>query len=236
MSKLDHIIKLLVTTKLFNGLTYEELDEIFKKYPANITAYSSNAIVHFQGECCTGLDIVLNGHIQIQKIDANGDMSVICDFTAGNSIGENLLFSRNNAYPFTIVTKCHTEILYLSKQPILYLCRINDGFLQNFLESLSDKTLILSGKIKALSTKTIRKCIIEFLLCEYSIQKNTTIFLRLSKKELAEKFGIQRPSLSRELNKMRSKGLIEYNAKSITIKDVKELKRIYKGSGTCKEM
>nr|WP_243103954.1 helix-turn-helix domain-containing protein [Clostridium sp. JN-1] len=107
---------------------------------------------------------------------------------------------------------------------------MNDQFLQNFLESLSDKTLILSGKIKTLPTKTIRRCIIEFLLCEYSIQKNTTIFLRLSKKELAEKFGVRRPSLSRELNKMRSKGLIEYNAKSITIIDVEELKRIYSES------
>ncbi|WP_123054902.1 Crp/Fnr family transcriptional regulator [Clostridium sp. JN-1] len=157
-------------------------------------------------------------------------MSVICNFTAGDSIGENLLFSRNNTYPLMIITKYDTEILHLSKQLILYLCRMNDQFLQNFLESLSDKTLILSGKIKTLPTKTIRRCIIEFLLCEYSIQKNTTIFLRLSKKELAEKFGVRRPSLSRELNKMRSKGLIEYNAKSITIIDVEELKRIYSES------
>ncbi|WP_035293343.1 MULTISPECIES: Crp/Fnr family transcriptional regulator [Clostridiaceae] len=229
MIKFEHIIKLLITTQLFNGLTYEELSEIFKKYPANVTAYSSNAVVYFQGECCTGVDIVLNGQIQIQKIDTNGDMSVICNFTVGDSVGENLLFSRNNTYPLTIITKYDTEILHLSKQLILYLCH-NDRFLQNFLESLSDKTLILSGKIKTLSTKSIRRCIIEFLLYEYRIQKSTTIFLNLSKKELSEKFGIQRPSLSRELNKMRSKGLIEYNAKSITITDVEELKRIYSES------
>jgi len=30
--------------------------------------------------------------------------------------------------------------------------------------------------------------------------------------------GIQRTSLSRELNKMRKEGLIEYNAKTITLK------------------
>jgi Mn-dependent DtxR family transcriptional regulator len=42
----------------------------------------------------------------------------------------------------------------------------------------------------------------------------------MSKKEMAERFGIQRPSLSRELNKMRKDGLLEYDAKTITIKDL----------------
>lgn len=36
---------------------------------------------------------------------------------------------------------------------------------------------------------------------------------------MAEKFGVQIPSLSRELNKMRKDGLIEYDAYSITIVD-----------------
>ncbi|NCB72673.1 MAG: helix-turn-helix domain-containing protein, partial [Clostridia bacterium] len=40
-----------------------------------------------------------------------------------------------------------------------------------------------------------------------------------SKKELAENFGIQRTSLSRELNKMRKDNLIEFDSASITILD-----------------
>ena len=43
------------------------------------------------------------------------------------------------------------------------------------------------------------------------------MFKRVTKKDLAEKFGVQRSSLSRELNKMRKEGLIEYDAYSITI-------------------
>jgi Mn-dependent DtxR family transcriptional regulator len=71
--------------------------------------------------------------------------------------------------------------------------------------------------------KTIRQCIIEFLIYESYSQNSKTVKLELTKKELAEKFGIQRPSLSREFNKMRRDGLIEYDAHSITIIDMDSL-------------
>jgi len=96
-----------------------------------------------------------------------------------------------------------------------------------FLQSASDKTLILMGKIKTLALKTIRQCIIEFLLYEYHVQKSTTIKLDMTKKELAEKIGVQRPSLSRELNKMRKDGLIIYDSKQITITDVDLLNKLH---------
>ncbi len=41
----------------------------------------------------------------------------------------------------------------------------------------------------------------------------------MSKKELADRFGVQRPSLFRELKKMKKEGLIDYDHKSIVILD-----------------
>jgi len=75
--------------------------------------------------------------------------------------------------------------------------------------------------------RTVTECIIEFLLYEYHVQKSTTIKLNMTKKELAEKIGVQRPSLSRELNKMRKDGLIIYDPKQITITDVDLLNKLH---------
>lgn len=74
--------------------------------------------------------------------------------------------------------------------------------------------------------KNIRDKIIEFLTYEYYLQGNTVIKLRISKKELAEKFGIQRPSLFRELKKMKQDGLIDYDSSSIEILDITMLKKV----------
>jgi CRP-like cAMP-binding protein len=224
---MEDLIPMLASTSLFRCFSTKELSMLFEKEHYRVKQYAKNAVIHFQNEKCVSLDIVLRGTVLVQKIDSNGDMLTLCSFMAGDSIGENLLFSHNNPYPMTMTAKYDTDILHADKELILSLCQSNSGFLENFLQSIFDKTLILAGKIQLLSMKTIRQCMIEFLLYECRIQKNTTIRLEVSKKELAEKLGVQRPSLSRELKKMRNENLIAYDAKSITIINIEALKRLH---------
>ncbi len=75
--------------------------------------------------------------------------------------------------------------------------------------------------------KTLRQCIIEFILYEYYAQKTTKIKLNTTKKGLADKIGVQRTSLSRELNKMRKEKLIDFDNKYIIIHDVDLLKNLH---------
>lgn len=213
-----------MSNDMFQCFSAEDLSALFQADKYHIEYYYKNAVIHFQDEKCASLDVVLHGSVMIQSIDTSGDMLALCDFKAGDSIGENLLFSHNNIYPMTMIAKYDTNIIHIKKDFVLSLCQNNSDFLKNFLQSVSDKTLILAGKIKVLSMKTIRQCIAEFLLCEYHMQKNLTIQLNTSKKELAEKLGIQRPSLSRELKKMRDENLIDFDVKSITIRDLETLK------------
>ena len=125
----------------------------------------------------------------------------------------------------TISAKEKTELLHIKKLAILELCQSNRDFLNNLLQSLSGKTQILSERLKA-SVKSIRQILTEFLLIEHYSQGSLKIQLGMSKKELAEKIGIQRSSLSRELNKMRKDGLIEFDSKTINITDTTELMKL----------
>lgn len=222
---MENFITLLKNIDLFNCFSVDELSCLFSKDSYSIRQYSKNSVVYFQNERCESLDVVLDGVIEIQKIDSNGDILTICTFTSGEIMGENLLFSHNNSYPMTVFSKSNSRILHIKKELILKLCQNNTSFLDNFFQSISDKTLILTNKIKLLTIKTIRQCMIDFLLYEYHLQKSAVIKLGISKKDLAEKLGIQRSSLSRELNKMRQDGLIIYDSKSITIKDIDLLRK-----------
>ena len=224
---MDNYISVLETVDLFKCFSTDELGKLFKNNLYHISTYFKDSVVHLQNEKCESLDIILSGTVLVQKIDSNGDLLTICSFSAGEVMGENLLFSHRNFYPMTITAKCDTEILQIRKELILRLCQENMKFFNGFLQSASDKTLILMGKIKTLALKTIRQCIVEFLLYEYHAQKSTTVKLNMTKKELAEKIGIQRPSLSRELNKMRKDGLITYDPKQITIMDVDLLNKLH---------
>lgn len=223
---MENLFKLLKNVNLFNGFSENELMKIFNNN-YTIKSYNKNSIIYMQNEKCKTLDIILDGIISIQKIDSEGNMLSINDFTNGEIIGENLLFSIKNIYPMTIIAKSNVEMLHINRELILLLCQSNKSFLLGFLQSLSSKALILSDKIMSLSMKTLRQCIIDFLLFEYYAQNSTEIKLNMSKKDLAEKFGVQRSSLSRELNKMRNDDLIDFNAKCIFIKDIKILNELH---------
>ncbi|MGH4125521.1 MAG: Crp/Fnr family transcriptional regulator [Clostridium sp.] len=216
-------IPLIKNIDLFKDLSFEDLDYLFTKDLYEITSYKKNSVIYFQNEKCTRFDIILKGTVLVQEIDSKGNVLTISDFTVGEVLGGNLLFSYRNLYPMTILAKSDATIIHIKKDLILKLCQTNVIFLNNFLKSISDKTLILTDKIKSLSMKTIRECIIDFLIYESFSQNSRIIKLDYTKKELAEKFGIQRSSLSRELNKMRKDGLIEYDARSITIIDISSL-------------
>lgn len=215
---IKNFINMLKHIDLFNSFSSDELLKLFNKQYYDIKEYKKNSIIYFQNQVCSTLDIILNGSIIVQKIDSNGNVLTISSFGPGDILGGNLIFSHNNLYPMNIAAKTSSTILHISKDLILELCQLNKNFLVMLLQSISDKTHILTDKIKSITMKTIRQCIIDFLAYEYYIQKDLRIVLNISKKELAERFGIQRPSLLRELKKMRADGLIEYDAHSITIK------------------
>lgn len=224
-------IKLLANTDLFKCFSEDELTNIFNNGNYyNIKTYNKDSIIHFQNEICKSMDIILIGNIVIQKIDSEGNVLTINNFAGGDVIGENLLFSTNNKYPMTITAKSNAVILHIKKELILKLCQTNYSFLKIFLESLSNKALMLTDKITSLSMKTIRQSIIDFLLYEHHIQDSTKIKLNMTKKELAEKIGAQRTSLSRELNKMKNDGLIDFNSKFIYIKDINMLNELHKSN------
>lgn len=210
-------IPLIKKIDLFKEISNEDINNLFTKDLYIIKDYKKNSIIYLQNEKCMTLDIILKGTIVVQGIDSKGNVLTISDFNIGDTLGGNLLFSHKNFYPMTVIAKNNATVLHIKKDLILKLCQSDINFLNHFLQSISDKTLILTDKIKSISMKTIRECIIDFLIYESYSQNSKTVKLEMTKKELAEKFGIQRPSLSRELNKMRKDGLIEYDAHSITI-------------------
>lgn len=179
--------------------------------------YAKGRIVRLQNERCDTLDLILEGSVVVQSIDEQGNALTISELGPGEMIGLNLLFSRRNWYPMTITAKAELVMLSLHREHLTPLCMHNQGFLLMLLESLSDRSAFLADRIKLMSAKSIRQSIIEFLNYEHYRQGTLRIELPFSKKELAERFGIPRTSLSRELQKMRNAGLIDYDRFAILL-------------------
>lgn len=214
--KISNYINLLLSIPLFNVFEKDELYTMLER-ESSIQSFMSNQIIYLQNEKAYTMDIILEGSIIIQNIDEKGNILSIATLDVGDMLGGNLIYSDKNEYPMTIIAKTNVKLLRIRKNTILNLCQINKDFLLNLLMLFSDKALVLTNKINSLAKKTIREKIMEFLLFEINRQKSNTIILPLSKKELSERFGVERPSLQRELSKMKEEGLIHYDARSISL-------------------
>ncbi len=217
--KMNKFIDAIGSINLFSSFKKEELIRIFNSSDIKIKEYGKDQIIHLQNEMCRTMDIILSGQVSVQNIDEEGNILTINVFSARDILGANLLFSGKNYYPMTVVAVSKVTIAHIQTELILELCQGNVDFMVGLMKTISDRTIILTDKINTISLKSIRKCIIDFLKYEYLLQNSKVIKLNISKKDLAERLGIQRTSLSRELNKMRKEGLLEYDARTITIKD-----------------
>jgi CRP/FNR family transcriptional regulator, dissimilatory nitrate respiration regulator len=123
----------------------------------------------------------------------------------------------------TVAVEADAVILHLERELVVDLIQNNRSFMEALLQAISDRTLILNDVINIISLCTIRERLISYLCYESRIQQSNTVTLDISKKKLAEKLGVQRSSLGRELKIMRSDGLISYDRKTIILKDLQPL-------------
>lgn len=183
----------------------------------HVVKYEKEHILHLEGEKCTKLELILSGEVVVDHISESGDLFTIAKFTTGDTLGGNILFSSHPFYPMTVVTRTASIIAEFQKDTLLKLCFENPDFLQVLLQSISDHASILGDKIKRFSKRSIRERVLDYLHQEQQIQGTNVIQLHMTKRELAEKLGVQRTSLSRELAKMRDDKLILFDRHTITL-------------------
>ncbi|WP_039763565.1 Crp/Fnr family transcriptional regulator [Caldicellulosiruptor sp. F32] len=213
----------LSKTKLFKGIEENDIERLLCGCSLVQKSFEKDEIIAFEGDECTSIGLILDGMVDIKKASASGKEYTITTLLPGDTFGEAVVFSSSNFFPAMVVAKCNTTILFIPKEAIINMSKKCERFLHNYLNILSDRILLLNSKLKESTLVTLRQKICNFLLEEFKKQKSLKIKLSLSKQELAEKFNVQRPSLSRELIKMREEGLIDFWGKEIWIKNLERI-------------
>lgn len=212
-------VLLAAQTTLLKPLGAELVDKALRDGLFRVANVTRGSTIHFEGDACRRLEIVLSGQITIERIDAEGNLMTVAQCRRNEVLGGNLLFSQRPVYPMTLTAVKDTSLLLIEKDLLFDLLSKNPEFLKAYLELTSDRANTLGDQIRHYVNKSIRMCLVNFLKQEYGRQNSNPIRLSLSKKMLAEKIGVQRTSISRELAKMRRDRLIDYDRDAITILD-----------------
>lgn len=220
---MKNILKDLKICSLFSHFSEYEIEKTLANISYVVNEFHENQIIAFEADPINSLGIVLNGNIGIQKAFPSGRTVNINTISSGGIFGEVIIFSKQNKYPSTIISNSSSTVLFIPSHEILNLCSTDKMFLNKFMALLSNRILMLNKKIKNLSYGTLREKLASFLLEEYSKQENLKITVKLSRQELADQFGVARPSLSRELIKMREENLITFTRNTVAILSLSSL-------------
>jgi len=213
-------------TPIFKGISFDEIARILENTHHQIKIYEPNAVIAFSGDECGSLFVLLEGIVRGETVDYNERIIKIEDIKAPDTFAEAFLFADQNNLLVNIVANTKSKILIIHKEDLLRLFQSNKKILENYLKIISNRFVLVTKKLKFLSLRTIKAKLASHFIELSKKSKNNTIFLGKTQAELADYFGVTRPSLARTIKEMKDDGIIEVPGKMIKIINFNKLKKL----------
>lgn len=206
---------------IFEDFTDEEIEQALFESDYKIQSYKNNEIIVSSGKIHKYSAFVLEGAAQVQKFNSDGVREIL-GRVYSDSIG--WLFT---AAPRT--THCDIEIVSHGKSTILFFdfakikeddykkITIQKKFFKN-LFVLFEETELRSLEYQiVLSERTIRKKIMRYLEFRERRDGSSSFRIEGSRQDFADYLSVDKSALSRELNKMKKEGLIDFVGDNFTV-------------------
>jgi CRP-like cAMP-binding protein len=177
--------------------------------------YGAGDMLFLQGEPCLRVGYVLSGSIEIRSTTPGGRELPIQTVPAGEFFGDVLSLAGGTRYLGNVFATSSVEVLYVLTDAFLDILAVNRPLLEDYLRLLGGKTFFIKQQVKMLSLPDLRSKIL-FWLCWNLGEKSTGVVgIPGTKEHLAAFLAVERPSLSRELARMKREGVLDYSRREI---------------------
>jgi CRP/FNR family transcriptional regulator, dissimilatory nitrate respiration regulator len=209
---------LLANAPLFKGLTPFEIETILSEVSFRTRKFQTGFMISQSGEPVNSLIIVMSGIVKGEMVDYAGRTIKIEDIPAPGALASAFMFGNKNKFPVNVIAVSDGELLYIEKPEFLKLLIKKDVILINFLDMISNRSQFLSEKIKFLNFKTIKGKLAHYIL-QKAGKDLSLITLDKTQNDLADFFGVARPSVARAIKELEAEFYLESKGKKIKILD-----------------
>lgn len=214
---------------LFKNIESSQILELMNKLKPKIVRYKADEVVVLAGSTLNELGVVVFGEVSVTKTTPNADVTLLNNLKEGELFGEIVALSGDAKSPVSVVAKSDCTIVFLNPSMFFSMdgsqCSAHAQFIQNAVMTLAKKALTLNRKIDYLVIKSLRGKVCAVLSDFYEERKNTEITLPFNRNDFADLLNVSRPSLSRELGRMKDDGLINFKGKKIEILNLESIIR-----------
>lgn len=216
----EEILRILEKCKLCEKLTKEQVQLLLDDHSSLIRTYEKGEFVFHEGDVPEKIYILISGRVEIGKDTPTGKrMSLVNIEQQADMFGEVYLFLDRPHYDMH--ARAQEKSVVLSLAASIFQEKDNTGIIDqiqyNLMSIFARKAYAMNGKLRVLSSSSIREKIVRFL---FERQDQSGIVLcGMTREDMADYLSVTRPSLSRELGAMQKEGILHMDGKKIIIKD-----------------
>ncbi|MDO4695563.1 Crp/Fnr family transcriptional regulator [Porphyromonas sp.] len=206
----------LTGSPLFAGVEHGDANDILERCMVGTKVCHKGEHIVRQGDLVTHLLLPVSGFVRTEMITKEGNVVEIDFIEALRPLAPAFLFADRNIFPVDVIAAEETVVYVIDKTKLLAQMQDNDRLLLNFVRLTSNIAVFLSNKVQMMSIKSVKGKLALYILENTSV-KSPSFKLTRTLTQLAEHFGVQRPSLSRTIRELVGEGVIEWDKKEIKV-------------------
>jgi CRP-like cAMP-binding protein len=189
----------MMESRLFEGISEEELTEMVYSNPGNIKEYKRGAIIAHQGDEVKGLMILSEGVVNNLLGEEGKKKVIVKTLQAPTFMVPAFIFATDPRFITTVQAAVDSEVVLIPRDRLLRYARRNNQLMLNIVREISDRFQFLALRIADFTTMTLKDRLLKYIKENGPITNQT---------ELAQRMGVARPSLSRALSELQKEGKI----------------------------
>lgn len=203
---------------LFSACTRAEAEELFRKLRPRKKRFEKGSVLLFSGELVRETGVVLDGSVQVERVDYDGNRSIVNVVRAGDVFAEAYACEAKDPLPVSVVARESAEILFLNLSELLSLREdAARKVVNNLLILTAQKNLQLSRRMFLISEKTVRQKVLSYLSEQRTKADSDTFAIPFDRQQLADYLNVERTALSKELGKLRREGRLRFRKNVFTL-------------------
>lgn len=212
----------LLKLPLFQGLSQEDFTNILGRVKLHFIKYKAGDTIVKNDTPCKELVFLLKGEVDAQTTPESNLFTYVETIKTPHLIEPEALFGMYPHFKSSYIARTETSVMTIDKMLVLKELLRYEVFRLNYVNCVSNRAQSIYSRLWKTPSSGTEKKVIHFILTyAEKLEGEKTIIIKME--DLAEILDDTRLNVSRVLNDLQDKGLIELRRKVIYIPEISKL-------------
>ena len=218
---MDFYDSVISTSTLFREIDSCDIPNMLQCLSSVRKNFKKGSFIFNAGDQGVPLTMLLEGEVHIITEDYWGNQTILAEIRPGHIFAETYALAPEVPLSVSAYALTDCTVLMMNTANILRACPQSCAFhqtlIQNLVEILASKNLMLTGKLEHMSQRNTRNKLLSYLSVQSLQNGSSTFEIPFNRQQLADYLAVDRSAMSSELSRLKKEGLLDFNKNSFTL-------------------